>query len=226
MKTFNPGMALNNGVVIFHLVPDGVKVDSADWPIGNGSFSMDPFVWNYSAPENRVIMRVKDVSLGDFLNDIGNKKIQATGNVVGVFPIVVRGIEVLIEGGEISVPDGGIIKYDPGPNIPQYSQEEAIAVLRERRVSEYAFLAQDALREFRYRSLSASIDGPLEGDVEIGLIFDGSNEKVLNKQPFRFDISVKGELFNIARSFNSNAQVKSEILRQNGSLPEGTIIGN
>jgi len=99
-------------------------------------------------------------------------------------------------------------------------------VLRQQRAGEYAFLAQDALREFRYRELSASLDGPLDGDVEIGLIFDGSNAKVLNQQPFRFDISVRGELFNIARSFNSNAQVKSEILRQNGSLPEGTIIGN
>ena len=226
MKTFNPGMALNDGVVLFGLVESGVKVDAADWPIGNGFFSLDPFVWRYAAPENRVTMRVKDVSLGDFLNDIGNKKIQATGNVVGVFPIVIRGIEVLIEKGEISVPEGGLIKYDPGPNIPQYSQEEAIAVLRERRASEYAFLAQDALREFRYRELRASLDGPLDGDVEIGLIFDGSNAKVLNQQPFRFDVTVKGELFNIARSFNSNAQVKSEILRQNGSLPEGTIIGN
>jgi len=105
-------------------------------------------------------------------------------------------------------------------------KKEAIAVLREKRSNEYAALAQDALREFRYRELSASIDGPLSGDVEIGLVFDGSNAKVLNRQPFRFDVSVKGELFNIARSFNSNAQVKSEILRQNGKLPEGTIIGN
>ena len=163
--------------------------------------------------------------MGDFLNDLGNRKIQATGNVVGEFPIVVRGIEVLVEEGTLSVPDGGVITYDPGPNVPSYSESEAIAVLRQRRSAEYAFLAQDALREFRYKELSATIDGPLEGDVEIGLIFDGSNAKVLNRQPFRFDISVRGELFNIARSFNSNAQVKSEILRQNGQLPEGTIIG-
>jgi len=113
-----------------------------------------------------------------------------------------------VEKGEVSVPDGGLIKYDPGPNARSYTEEEAIAVLRERRSNEYAALAQDALREFRYR------------------VFDGSNAKVLNRQPFRFDVSVKGELFNIARSFNSNAQVKSEILRQNGKLPEGTIIGH
>lgn len=226
MDLFNPGLPLESGVVTFNLVAEGVKVLAADWPIGNGAFSLDPFTWIYAADENRVIMRVKDVALGDFINDLGNKKIQATGNVVGAFPIVVRGVEVLVEKGEVSVPDGGLIKYNPGPNARIYSEEEAIAVLREGRSNEYAALAQDALREFRYRELSASIDGPLSGDVEIGLVFDGSNAKVLNRQPFRFDVSVKGELFNIARSFNSNAQVKSEILRQNGKLPEGTIIGN
>ena len=225
LESFNPGMPLEDGIVTYNLVPDGVQVYSADWPIGNGAFSLDPFTWSYGAVENRVTMRVKNVALGDFLNDLGNRKIQATGNVVGEFPIVVRGIEVLVEEGTLSVPDGGVITYDPGPNVPSYSESEAIAVLRQRRSAEYAFLAQDALREFRYKELSATIDGPLEGDVEIGLIFDGSNAKVLNRQPFRFDISVRGELFNIARSFNSNAQVKSEILRQNGQLPEGTIIG-
>ena len=218
-------MALEDGVVTYNLVEGGAEVFSAEWPIGNGWFSLDPFTWLYGAAENRVTMRVKNVALGDFVNDLGNRKIQATGNVVGEFPIVVRGIEVLIEDGTLSVPDGGVITYDPGPNVPTYNEEEAIAVLSQRRSGEYALLAQDALREFRYESLSASIDGPLEGDVEIGMIFAGSNKKVLNRQPFRFDISVKGELFNIARSFNSNAQVKSQILRQNGQLPEGTIIG-
>ena len=225
LESFNPGMALENGTLTYNLVPDGVEVFSADWPIGNGWFSLDPFTWNYGAEENRVTMRVKNVALGDFLNDLGNKKLQATGNVVGEFPVVVRGIEVLIEEGVLSVPEGGVITYDPGPTVRSYSEAEAISVLRQRRSSEYAAIAQDALRKFRYKELSATIDGPLEGDVEIGMVFDGSNEKVLNRQPFRFDISVKGELFNIARSFNSNAQVKSEILRQNGQLPEGTIIG-
>jgi len=226
MKNFNPGFPLEDGVMSFSLIPDGVEVASADWPIGNGSFALDPFTWLYAAKENRVTMRVKDIALSDFLNNLGNQRIEATGNVVGVFPIVVRGIDVLIEKGRLSVPNGGVIKYDPGPGAPTYTEEEAIAILRERRTAEYASLAQDALREFRYRELSASLDGPINGDVEIGMVFDGSNQKVLNRQPFRFDMTVKGELFNIARSFNSNAQVKSEILRQNGKLPQGTIIGN
>ena len=224
MKNFNPGFPLDNGVLTYSFVPDGVQIDAADWPIGNGFFSLDPFTWVYAAEENRVTMRVKDVELSDFLHNFGNKKIEATGTVVGAFPIVVQGVEVLIENGKIAVPNGGVIKYDPGPGIQPYSLEDAFAVLRERRSNEYAALAQDALREFRYRELSASLDGPLNGHVEIDLVFDGANQKVLNQQPFRFDISVKGKLFNIARSLIYNVQAKSQILRQTGNLPDGTII--
>ncbi len=225
MKNFNPGFPLDNGKMTFSFVPDGVKIDAANWPIGNGWFSLDPFTWIYTAEENRVTMRLNNIELNDFLNHFQNTKIQATGTVVGELPIVIRGIDVLIEKGHISVPKGGVIKYDPGPGVQAYNQEEAIAVLREKRVNEYAALAQDALREFGYRELRASLDGPINGDVEIGLIFDGSNKKVLNRQPFRFDVTVKGELFNIARSFDSNAKVKSEIFKRNKRLPEGAIVG-
>lgn len=224
MKSFNPGLALENGVVTYRLLPSGVGVDSARWPIGNGAFSLDPFTWVYAAEENRVTMRVEDVSLQDFLKKTSDSKIEATGNVVGTFPVVIRGIEVLVDGGVISVPEGGVLRIDPGPTVPVYSQEEAIAVIRENRASEYAALARDALREFEYRQLNAEINGPLDGELKVGLEFDGANQKVLNAQPFRFDISVAGELFNIARSFNSNAQVKSEILRQSVALPEDVQI--
>ncbi len=225
MTSFNPGYNLKNGVMTYRLIPDGVVVDAANWPVGNGRLSLDPFTWTYTAEENRVTMRVEDISLGDFLEDVGNSKLEATGTVIGTFPIVVRGVQVLVEGGEIAVPDGGIIKYDADTPGKSYTQEEALEIFREKRSEEYAALARDALKEFEYRSLSAAVDGPLDGTVAIGLIFDGSNPKVLNSQPFRFDLRVNGELLNIAQSFNSNAQIKSEILRQTGldvdkALPE------
>ena len=222
MRSFNPGFALEDGIVDYRFLSDGVEVESARWPIGNGSFSLDPFTWIYTAEENRLTMRVEDVALEDFLENIGDGKIQATGNVVGEFPIIVRGVEVLIQGGKISVPEGGVLRVDPGPNVPNYSKSEALDALRG---GDYVNLARNALREFQYRHLSAEVDGPLDGDLKIGLEFDGFNENTLNGQPFRFDTSVAGELFNIARSFNSNSQIKSQLLRQNGDLPEELLVG-
>ena len=41
--------------------------------------------------------------------------------------------------------------------------------------------------------------------------FTGKNDEVLFGVPFAFDVSVEGELFNIARSFNTNATIKSQV---------------
>lgn len=215
VKNFDPGFPLENGTVEYELVSNGVKIYDANWPIGAGAFALDPFTWVYGADENRVVMRLNEIPIEQFLNSVGNGKLEATGTVRGEFPIVVRGLNVLVDKGYLEAKDGGIIRYaaDEG-NAVTYSQEEALDIIRRQDSPQYRSLARDALREFAYRELTASIDGPLDGDVQLGVIFDGTNKKVLNGQPFEFDIDVQGELFNILRSFNSNAQIKSEILRK------------
>jgi hypothetical protein len=215
VENFDPGFPLENGSVEYELVTNGVKIHNANWPIGAGAFALDPFTWTYNAPENRVVMRLNEIPIEEFLNNVGNGKLEATGTVRGEFPIVVRGLNVLVDNGYLEAKDGGIIRYaaDEGDAVT-YSQDEALDIIRRQDTAQYRSLARDALREFAYRELTASINGPLDGDVQLGIIFDGTNKKVLNGQPFEFDIDVQGELFNILRSFNSNAQIKSEILRK------------
>ena len=199
---FDPGFPLEKGTLEFELIPDGVKVYSARWPIGTGAIALEPFDWLYSAVENKVVMRVDKVSLGEFLNGIGNGSLQATGEIEGRLPVILSGIDVKVEGGHLAVKDGGTIRY-------QTDQTNAAGA-----GNEYAKMAFDALQDFNYRSLTAEIDGPLDGAIEIGMAFDGSNKDVLNNQPFRFGINIEGELINIIRSFNTNAQIKTELARR------------
>jgi hypothetical protein len=215
LEEFNPGIALKNGTVEYELLPDSIRISKAHWPLDGGAFTLDPLIWQYSALENRVVMRMQNIPAAALLKQFGNEKIEATGTVRGEFPIIVRGIKVLVDKGYLEAKDGGIIRYNPDEGTAvTYSQEEALNIIRRQDTAQYRSLARDALREFNYRELSLYVDGPLDGDVALGVVFDGRNKKVLNGQPFEFDINVTGELFNIARSFNSNAQVKSEILRQ------------
>ena len=141
---------------------------------------------------------------------------QATGTVTGQFPITVRGVQVFVEDGEISIPDGGVIQYEAGLPGKSYTQEEALAVFRNKPSNEYAAVARDVLKSFNYSSLKLGVDGPLDGRIELSIVFDGSNPKILNSQPFRFHLNVGGKLVSILQSFNSNAQIKSEILNQTG----------
>jgi len=196
---------MENGIVEYSLLPEGIKINSAVWPIGTvGTFALDPFIWRYGADENRVVMRMNEIPIQEILSSAGNSSLEATGTLKGEFPIVVRGLNVLVDKGYVEAKDGGVIRYGTNDGASKaYSQEEALDIIRRQDTPQYSALARDALREFNYRALRASIDGPLDGDVQLGVIFDGTNKKVLNGQPFEFDIDVQGELFNILRSWFS-----------------------
>lgn len=215
LEEFNPGIALKGGAAEYELLPEGVRITSARWPLGEGAFALDPFTWSYGALQNRVVMRLDDIPINELLKTFGNEKIEATGIARGEFPVVVEGIKVTVDKGFIEAKDGGTIRYNPDEGTAvTYSQEQALDIIRRQDTAEYRNLARDAMREFKYRELRASVDGPLDGDVELAVVFDGTNKKVLNGQPFEFDIEVQGELFNILRSFNSNAHLQSQLRKQ------------
>ena len=198
---FDPGFPLRDGVFDYALVDGGIDVSRAVWPLGEGRVSIDPFTWRYAAPENRVTLRVTGVEVGEFLRNVGDGQLSATGELAGAIPVVVRGLDVLVEGGRVEVADGGYIRYRPKPGND----------IAKRVPNRFAADALKALENFRYQSLFAEIDGPLGGEVKLGMQFTGTNEEVLYGVPFAFDVSVEGELFNIARSFNTNATIKRTV---------------
>jgi len=191
---FDPGFPLQNGVIEFALIPDGVKVYSAQWPLGEGYISLDPFDWIYSNTTNRVVMRIEKVSIGEFLKDVGNGSLEVTGDLEGTLPILLSGIDVQVENGELFVKNGGIVRY-------QSQQTNAAA-----ENNEYAGMAFEALKDLHYRELIIKMDGPLDGSLDVGLKFDGNNKEVLGGQPFLFDVNIQGELLNIARNFSKTPQ--------------------
>ncbi len=199
LDLFDPGIPLRDGRFRYALVENGVQVIDAAWPLGEGQITIDPFTWDYSAAENQVILRVSGVEVGEFLKDFGEGRLSATGTLEGRIPVIVRGIEVLVQGGRLDVPGGGLIRY------------RGDDALIEKIPNQYAAEAIKALEDFKYDSLFAEIDGPLGGEIKVGLAFTGNNKDVLFGVPFAFDMSVEGELFNIARSFNTNATIKSQI---------------
>jgi hypothetical protein len=212
---FDPGFPLENGVIEFEMIPDGVKVYSARWPLGDGFFSLDPFEWLYSNETNRVVMRIENVSIGEFLKDVGDGALTATGDIEGTLPIVMSGVDVRVENGELWVKNGGVIQYKSNQldSISELdgTNERAVAAMR---AGNYRDAAFEALKNFEYQELRVKIDGALDGPIDVFLKADGKNKDVLGGQPFLFNINLQGELLNILRSFNTNAQIKSELARR------------
>ena len=195
LSKFDPGFPLEDGVVEFKLIPNGIEIVSAKWPIGNGFFSLDPATWDYLAEENRMTLRIENVSLGEFFDRFGNENLKATGNVNGVLPIVISGVNVNVDGGQLLVEDGGVIQYVS-------EQTDAAAALNPQ-----AEMAFEALKDFQYEELELLMDGPLDGEITLRAMFLGSNPNVLYGSQFKFNVTMTGELLNIARSFRIGPEI-------------------
>ena len=193
MDGFDPGFPLNGGTFQFETIPDGIKLHQAQWPIENivgtaGKIFLTPTDWQFGDIENLVTVNVEDVGLGTVLAGIGKDKLSATGQVFGTLPAKIKGVDILIDGGMLGVKDGGIIRYKSTATDAAATRNENAA---------HAF---KALENFQYKQLEALIDGPIDGNMSLKVVFDGQNPDVLSGQPFLFNTVVNGELANIARN--------------------------
>ncbi len=220
VDSFNPGVDLIDGVIDYELVDDGIKILSAKWPLANGFISVDPAVWKYDAAENRVVLRIEDVSVGAFLGGKGGSALTVTGDVVGVIPVVVAGVDVRIEEGRLGIENGGVIQYraqeltsvvDLIPEnyvtLQDYQQFKAFQKRDDPSENAGKDLAFTALRNFEYKSLAVKLDGPLDGEIEVNIRFLGRNPKILAGTEFDFNVTIVGELVNLVRSLTPDSSM-------------------
>ena len=215
LDSFNPGVDLVDGVIEYELVEGGVNFLSAKWPLANGFISVDPTVWKFDAPENRVILRIEDVSVGAFLGDAGGGALTVSGDVYGEIPVVVAGVDVRIDKGQLGVENGGLIQYraqeltsvvdlipDKYVTLQDFKQFQEFRKNEDLGENVGKDLAFTALRNFEYKLLAVTLDGPLDGEIEVDVRFIGSNPKILAGTEFDFNVNIIGELVNLVRGLN------------------------
>jgi len=226
LSGFDPGFPLENGTVKFELVPEGVRIDQAVWPVssdefGPGQIYIDPLLWRFGNVENNAVVNVDNLSLGNLVAGIGNRNLSATGQINGQLPVSVNGVDVRVNSGILSVKEGGVIKYkNQGIDTfaPETKGSNPLGIQLEGAETGFAF---KALENFEYRELEAKIDGPLDGEMSLRMAFDGKNAEVLAGTQFKFNVSIAGELANIIRStakaFSSQNHIEKLIELNNES---------
>ena len=190
MDGFDPGLPLPAGSIDFSVIEGGINISRAEWQIESGVISVRPTIWSTTGKQNRVIVDIKDVSLGELIAELGNEDLSVTGQINGELPIYVDGVTVKVDAGRLEIADGGIVSF----------KSKGLDLAGER--NETANLAAKALKNFHYESLSLDINGPLGGDIKLGAVFTGYNPNVLWGTRFKFNTTVEGELVNIARSLS------------------------
>lgn len=219
---FDPGFPLADGEIAYELVDGGLNIISAVWPIGSGTMSLQPTKWVYDAPSNQVVLSIDNVSLGAFVERYGGGNLTATGDVVGTIPVSVAGVDVRINDGVIRVRDGGLIQYTapnltptvdviPGEfiTLQDYQQFQALKNKDDPDSNLGKAVAFKALRNFRYRTLEARLDGPLGGEVELKVGFIGKNPNILAGTEFDFNITLVGELLTLARNLKVGSNIET-----------------
>lgn len=206
LAEFDPGFPMENGTIRFEMIPNGVRIHEAVWPIENidvptGKLYMAPMDWQFGNVVNTAAIHIENVELGTLLAKVGKDKLLATGTISGVLPARIEGVNLRIEQGLLEIKDGGIIQFK--------SAASDAAATR----NEYAGHGMKALENFKYKNMQMRMDGPLDGTINLDMVFEGSNPDVLNGQSFLYNLGVEGELANIARNL-SKAFNTQETLEQ------------
>jgi hypothetical protein len=214
VKTINPGILVENGVVRYSLLPGRlVRVERGEWPFMGGRLILQETILNFNRPTaKRLTFEVVGLNAKTFVDTMGFKEIGATGVFDGVLPMIFDDAGGRIVGGRLdSRPGGGTLAYNGVVNKADMGL-----------VSKLAF---EALRDLRFKSMIIRLDGYLDGEFATRLTVEGvglgntSTQNIIRsiaRIPFKFNVSIKGPfraLIATAKSFRDPSDVIS------GALP-------
>lgn len=187
---FNPGVPIEAGLFQFSL-PGGarVQIEDARWPFAGGLMVLKPDLWDIGAPTQSLTMELSEVNLQRLVELLRIPDLQTAGTVEGAFPVVVENGVARIAGGRLaSRTGGGLIRYTGA-----MAQAAASA-------GPGGGLAFEALRNLEFELLEMTVDGPLTGELTIGLLFQGKNPDVMEGYPFRFNVRATGPFAQLAQA--------------------------
>lgn len=220
----NPGVAMENGILRFQMLPGRrLKVEEAGWPIAGGRLLVEPAVLALDEPEKRATLRLTSVDLEQFVGLMNLDSLRATGTIEGELPLVINRQGARIEKGELRTLGKGTLAYTG--HVPATDGN--------------AKLAFDALKSFRFNSITLTVEGDLAGEIFTGIRFDGTSVASLSPVswlrmlkargiPFKFNVNVRAPLRSLMSSISGVADVggmvrrsvEAEVEKANGTSSE------
>ena len=199
VASLNPGVPLENGQVVFHLV-DGseFRVDSASFPFAGGELALPAFTWTLGAETQRVEVTAEGIELARLVEILKLPNTQATGTVSGRFPIDVDGTQVMVRDARLKADaQGGHLSYAGSTGDSAAAADDNVR------------MAFEALKDFDFTVLELGLDGNVRDRMTISLILEGKSrrgisygkgDQLVTGQPFLFDITVNSALAELLRN--------------------------
>ena len=202
VKTINPGIEVNDGVITYRLAPGNVlDVAGGNWPFMGGTLRLEPVSLELgSDAPMRYVLTIEGLDAALFLQRLELGNLAATGTFDGRMPLVFDQDGGRIESGFLdSRPPGGNVAY--------------VGELTYKDLSTMANFAFDALRSVDYRQMRIDLDGSLEGELVTRVTFDGISQgegtssnfitRRIAKLPIRFRVNVRAPFMQLITSVRS-----------------------
>ena len=190
VKLLDVGLPLTDGTLRFGYGAKGrLSVERAEWRWAGGVLRAEPFVIDPVAPRGTVTLRAEGVHLGPMLAMVAVDGLEAGGTVSGSLPVRIAADSVHLDGGLLEADGPGTLRYDPA-NPPGFLQREE---------GSPTALLLGALTDFRYDTLSATVEGQAGGELAVGIAIRGSNPAFYDGYPVALNLKVSGALDRILR---------------------------
>ena len=195
-------LILENGNVKFELPGDEtLQVVKAEFPWYGGRIGAYDSSAALTGEKARTVLKADDVSLAAMLASLDIDGLSGEGRVEGVLPLVIENGRARIENGRMTALGPGVIRYTGDAT-------EAAAG-----ANDEAQVAFGILRNLNFETLTAEINGPLDGALNFKLLFEGTNEIPLTDPrvedkvvaPVIYRISLEAPLLSIINNARNSA---------------------
>lgn len=178
---------------------NGLYVDRAEMSILDGRMKLKPVHLDPASNSQRIEVELELIDLEPVFAMLGQEGLTASGRITGVIPLVQSAGGIAIDQGHLRNSTRGTISYAPAADTASPQLDN---------------IALQALRDFRYDVLDATLDYHTNGDYVIHARLEGRNPELYNGYPIAFNINLTGTLPGLLRATLITGDFHSEILRQ------------
>lgn len=188
-------LQLQNGELTFEMRGDDkLRIERAAFPWFGGALGVDSAVMSLSGGEAVTPLRADKIDLGQLLEFADFEGLSGEGILSGVLPLVVEDGRARIENGVLKSASPGALRYRGRAG------DEAAAA------GAQAKMAFDLLRDLQFESLVATINGPLDGRLQVQIEMNGTGAIEFNDQdariPVKYNINLDAAILELLNQAN------------------------
>jgi dicarboxylate transporter DctA-like protein len=195
-------LKLENGLIEFEVTGDDtLYLRNAEWQWFGGVLRIRDGVIPLGMESSNVSMVVENLDLSLLADYINMDGLSAEGRIDGLLPLVFEGGAAKVENGILATIAGGVFRY----------QGKALDSARAS-LGTSGELAVDALREFQFDRLTMTLNGDLDGEIEIGLRMEGKNPDLYGGVPIKYNINIEAPISGLIQQFRAGTKPGQQVL--------------